>query len=253
MKLFLISILLIMSSNIVLPQEKSFIRDYTYHASERDSKLSAREKALVEVKKLLFEELGTYIESETRYTQFESNKTYSETFINNIQSLTAGITKTKIIEEKWNGNEYYLKVSMNVDIKKMNEIMDKLVAEKTSSVPNPYGGGNQIAYPNLEQEKISLSTTIVTSVIIPGSGLLFSKNYLPAAIYFAGSIGLYVGGAALASSPDSEITGQTMMIIGGVIHIASIIHTIFATNNYNYSILPSYNSYGYGFKFQINL
>ena len=42
---------------------KVFEREYTYSASEADSKLTCRVIALEQVKRLLLEELGTYLQS----------------------------------------------------------------------------------------------------------------------------------------------------------------------------------------------
>lgn len=54
---------LFLSPNSALAETKTFQREYTYQASEADSKLSARAIALEQVKRLLLEELGTYLES----------------------------------------------------------------------------------------------------------------------------------------------------------------------------------------------
>lgn len=52
----------------IAAQEKTFVREYYYKASETDSKVSSRQKALTQVKAFLVEELGTYVESYVNYT-----------------------------------------------------------------------------------------------------------------------------------------------------------------------------------------
>jgi len=54
-----------------LPKTKTFIKEYTYHAGDEDSMNSSRTIALREVKRLLLEELSTYLESQTEVTNFK--------------------------------------------------------------------------------------------------------------------------------------------------------------------------------------
>ena len=87
---------------------KTFIRDYTYQASEADSKQSCRILATEQVKRLLLEELGTYLESHTEVVDSELTK-------DQITTLTAGVVKTQIVKESWNGHEYWLQAKMDAD------------------------------------------------------------------------------------------------------------------------------------------
>ena len=52
-------------ANLVFAETKVFIEEYTYQASEADSKILSRAIAFEQVKRLLLEKLGTYLESET--------------------------------------------------------------------------------------------------------------------------------------------------------------------------------------------
>jgi hypothetical protein len=56
-------------------ETKTFIKEYTYHAGDEDSRNSSRIIALREVKRLLLEELGTYLESQTEVKNFQITKT----------------------------------------------------------------------------------------------------------------------------------------------------------------------------------
>jgi len=94
--------------NIAFAEMKTFIRDYTYQASEIDSKQSSRVIATEQVKRLLLEELGTYLESHTEVVNYELTK-------DEITTLTAGVVKTKILDEKWNGDTYWMKASIEAD------------------------------------------------------------------------------------------------------------------------------------------
>ncbi len=68
---------------------KTFIKEYTYQASEEDSRNSSRTIALREVKRLLLEELGTYLESQTEVKNFQMTK-------DSITTLTAGIVSAEV-------------------------------------------------------------------------------------------------------------------------------------------------------------
>jgi hypothetical protein len=49
---------------------REFIENYTYSAGESDSKLTCRMVALIEIKRLLLEKIGTYLESRTEIKDF---------------------------------------------------------------------------------------------------------------------------------------------------------------------------------------
>jgi tetratricopeptide (TPR) repeat protein len=94
-----------------LPREaavKTFVRDFTYQATEMDSKVSCRMIALEQAKRLLLEELGTYVESTTVVQNFQLVK-------DEITTFAAGVVQTSILEERWNGKEYWLKAQIIAD------------------------------------------------------------------------------------------------------------------------------------------
>ena len=93
----------------VFSGQKEFIRDYTYQASEMDSKVTARTNAATEMRNILLREIGQFIVS----TQMVFNDDYSE----NVFAITAGIVEMVIMEETWNGREYYIKAKMTADTK----------------------------------------------------------------------------------------------------------------------------------------
>jgi tetratricopeptide (TPR) repeat protein len=103
-------------TNTVSAETKTFIKEYTYQASEDDSRNSSRTLALREVKRLLLEELGTYLESVTEVQNFKLTK-------DQITTLTAGIVQTEIVEEKWDGKTYWLKSKIQAD---SNEVIKSI-------------------------------------------------------------------------------------------------------------------------------
>src|SRR5208283_5252357 len=94
--------------NPAFAETKMFIKEYTYQASEIDSKVSSRAIALEQVKRLLLEEMGTYLISETEVKNYQLTKDI-------VTTLSAGIVRTEILNEMWNGDKYYLKARVFVD------------------------------------------------------------------------------------------------------------------------------------------
>ena len=108
-------------ANTAGAETKTFIKEYTYQASDEDSKNSSRTIALREVKRLLLEELGTYLESETEVQNFKLTK-------DQIVTLTAGIVQTELIEEKWNTDnlKYWLKAKITANPQDVIKAIDSL-------------------------------------------------------------------------------------------------------------------------------
>jgi tetratricopeptide (TPR) repeat protein len=109
--------------------QNEFVESYTYTAGEADSKLTCRMVSLIEVKRLLLERIGTYLESRTEVKDFAIAK-------DEIILLTGGIVKLEILDERWNGEKYTLtaKIEANPDdvaraiddLRKHNGKMEKI-------------------------------------------------------------------------------------------------------------------------------
>jgi tetratricopeptide (TPR) repeat protein len=133
---------------------KTFIKEYTYQASEDDSRNSSRILALREVKRLLLEELGIYLESVTEVQNFQFSKDQITTF-------TAGIVKTEIVDEKWDGLTYWLKSKIVADsdevIKSINVLRKDRV--KTKELESVKKLSNELLRENVRLRKELLGTT----------------------------------------------------------------------------------------------
>lgn len=136
MKRVILSIIsIVLSAGILFAEEKTFIKDYYYQASENDSKISSRQKALIEVKTNILEEIGTYIESYVNYTVLSDNQKVSNTFFEQeIKQITAGRLEVKILEENWNGVEYYIKAQVDVDPDEILQQLHKTIENRRASV-----------------------------------------------------------------------------------------------------------------------
>ena len=83
------SLLILIFCTPAFAEVKTFIKEYTYQASDFDSRISSRTIALEQVKRLLLEELGTYLEGSTEVKNFQLTR-------DKIVALTAGIVQTQI-------------------------------------------------------------------------------------------------------------------------------------------------------------
>ena len=106
---------------------KIFIREYTYRASDSDSKNTARAIALEQVKRLLLEEVGVYIQGSIKNQESELNGVVSSLTKTDIQVLSAGIAQTKVLDEIWNGESFWLKAEIKVNEKDVLTKLDNLV------------------------------------------------------------------------------------------------------------------------------
>ena len=98
---------------------KTFVKEYTYRASDEDSRNSCRVIALREVKRLLLEELGTYLESQTEVKNFQMTK-------DQITTLTAGIVSAEVIDDTWDGKVYWLKAKIAANPQEVIKSIDNL-------------------------------------------------------------------------------------------------------------------------------
>ena len=109
----------------LIAEEKTFIREYTYRASDYDSKVKSRENALAQVKLLLLEEIAVFIKSEFKTennsSNINNNFNIEEFDSHKISSITAGITQTKILDEKWTGEVYWIKAQITLDPEDVKE------------------------------------------------------------------------------------------------------------------------------------
>ena len=115
--------LLLFLSGCLFATEKTFIREYTYEANWLDTKETARRISMNEVKNILLQEVGVYVQSEINMEttekliegQYELKEFYEEKII----SIYAGITKTEIVDEKWakkwKNKQYWIKAKITLD------------------------------------------------------------------------------------------------------------------------------------------
>lgn len=115
-------IVVFFSPSIVLAEVVTFEKEYTYQASDIDSKGSSRTIALETVRRLLLEQLGTYLVSETEIRNMQITKDRMTTY-------SAGIVSVEVIDEKWDGKSYRLKAKAFADPEEVAEAVKKLIED----------------------------------------------------------------------------------------------------------------------------
>lgn len=124
---YLFFLIIIALSTTLSGQTKTFTREYSYNASEADSKITSREVALIQIKKILLEEISVYLQSNINIKKTEENNKVTELTEYEVQSVTAGITNLVILDEKWNGETYYIKAEIIVNVEDINNKIAALV------------------------------------------------------------------------------------------------------------------------------
>jgi len=120
-------ITLLLWDSRVYAENKSFTKEYIYQASEQDSKISSRTNAIAQVKRLLLEELGSYIESNIEVINLQLNR-------EEIVLLSSGMVKSEIIDESWDGKQYWVKANLTAD---PEEVLQSIKESKKIATKEP--------------------------------------------------------------------------------------------------------------------
>ena len=129
MKAFVYSLLILTSltvSKFSHAELKTFVRDYTYNASENDSKVTARKAALVQLQTLLIQEVGVQVRSSFVVNDEVTNDVLTRDVTAHYGTYAKALTKSIILKERWNGEEFYLKAEITVDTDQIGEQLIRL-------------------------------------------------------------------------------------------------------------------------------
>ena len=103
---------------------ETFIREYTYQASDSDSKITARDKGLGQLRALVLQEVGTSIRHVISVSRHGTGERSEQEFL---EAMTIGVSSTSILQERWNGESYYVKARIVVDTRKVLEQLDQAI------------------------------------------------------------------------------------------------------------------------------
>lgn len=133
---------------------------------------------------------------------------------------------------------------------------DSIYFVTNSLILNDYILSTENILNETNNEKVSMAGAISLSFVFPGTGLFLSENYGPAAAYLGVGSAFYVGGLVFLLSVESpnEDVALPFFLVGGFVHLASIVHTIIATEEYNNNLNPFiiYNGRSYQVGLTIN-
>jgi len=114
--------------NLVFAKPQEFVREYTYSASENDSKVSARNNAVEQMNAVLLREIGQVVIAEQKMeSASRSNEFIYADYTEKITAVTASMVKMEILKENWTGVQYYIRAKIVIDpsevSKRANEVL----------------------------------------------------------------------------------------------------------------------------------
>ena len=119
-----LSLLLSLLPGFVMAE--TFIREYTYQASDTDSKVTARKNALDQLKTQVLQEVGTSLNHVITARRDGTGQHSEQEFL---EVITAGVSSIVVLEEQWNGERFYLKARITVDT---SQVLNALQARQAN-------------------------------------------------------------------------------------------------------------------------
>lgn len=104
-------------------REVRAVKEYGFSAAETDSKIDCRGFALARMRAEFLESLGTYVESRTRVSQGRLAE-------DEITALTAGMVQAVLLEERWDGENYFLRAELAADPQDIARRIDARLEER---------------------------------------------------------------------------------------------------------------------------
>ena len=127
-----------------------YIKSNKYRASDTDSKVTCIKKAMDRIKVEALSEAGIHLESQFYANVSDSSKKVWE----ELTAMTSGITKTKILKEKWDGYSCYVKARITVDKVKAKKTVKRIEEnDEAEYEDSEYEEG--ISYQNIKPYKES--------------------------------------------------------------------------------------------------
>ena len=124
MKKIIVLILLSFSTSSY-SAETSYVREYTYKASDLDSRVTARSNALKLIKTGVLEEIVSFVTTDSEISQKTIGENFRSSFIHQASSKSGGFLKARVIKETWNGYELWMKAEIKADPEKVRKELKK--------------------------------------------------------------------------------------------------------------------------------
>ncbi|GLQ30447.1 hypothetical protein [Litoribrevibacter albus] len=116
---------------------ETFIREYTYNASENDSKVSARKAALQQLQVMVIQEVGVQVRSSFEVEDHVTNDELSRDVQAHYGTYAKALTKSVILEEKWNGESFYIKAEIFVDTDQVGQQLQRMAKPPAVAAKDP--------------------------------------------------------------------------------------------------------------------
>lgn len=131
---YLLLVLALVCSPVWAGSVEVFEREYTYNASENDSKVSARKAAMLQLQTLVIQEAGVQVQSSFSQKETLEGDDFNRQVQANYKTFSQALTKTRILKQAWDGENFYLKAQITVDTDNLLDQI-KLVYVDSSNAP----------------------------------------------------------------------------------------------------------------------
>ncbi|GEM_PF-2193937 len=128
-------VLLLVLGSAAAAAEQTFVRDIRYTLTAADqNRATAELMAMKLVQEALRDETGRLIARQIRMTREERKVNHRsvllETTEEEILSITAGITRCRVLETRWDGGELYLKAAITIQPVDLGEIAAQIARDR---------------------------------------------------------------------------------------------------------------------------
>mgnify|MGYP006118653835 CR=1 FL=1 len=156
--------LFLILSSLILSQDKTIISEYSYDATDNDSKISARNSCFEQLNKILLDDVRVFIKrtsswKETIEMSWMDDDIKNEVnimFDNNFTLIAIGTTEIVIIEETWNGYKYWIKAKIIFDPEDINKRFKSMIIGKLKNQKNTITNSNTAPLNSTKTNKVTL-------------------------------------------------------------------------------------------------
>lgn len=120
LRILVLPLLMIVNLFSFAGNAEEFVREYTYRAGDSDSKITAREKALQQLQGMVLQEAGVSVKASFEQQEKLSGDQFTQQHQAKYSTLAQGVTETQILEERWDGETFYIKARITLDRSAIN-------------------------------------------------------------------------------------------------------------------------------------
>jgi len=111
-------------------RETTAVREYTFRAGANDSRITARESALQQMKlQWLQEDIGMLMQSFTHVSGSEQGRTITQSFSRRMEAHAIGVVRAREIDSRWDGETFWIRAELSADMEQIRSDLDNLRLE----------------------------------------------------------------------------------------------------------------------------